>query len=540
MRYGRYRYRVAALATVLITAGIPGIYARAAVEDTKVAKAYDAVANLQDTTDSLDVTLKETTMIPGQVETVKTIKMKISGMQTETDMEVSVSVSTDEGETAQYYSDGYFYTDQSGEKIKYKMDKSEMLQLINNDVYLNFDSGKLSVLEASDKNGGTQYTFSATGETLGGYADQILEGAQEEHHVEIIAVQGTVNTNEENEVVRRRMQTVYTLQTEEGRQACIMDSDMVVNNPGQAVSVSLPDLSAYKEQGQKEAAVEITAKSQIVYAAEDVNIRAQNSITSAIIGGALRATALNQTGYTSDGWIQIDYNGAFGYVSADYVSEKKPVTVADMSGIMYATTTVNVREEAGVEGAILGTLQSQEAVTVTGYADNDWIRVKYKGYTAYVSGAYLSWDEPVTSGSLSGEITSITASAITVEDEQNRVYTITTAGAYMNAVDGLEVGDKVDVTYKYSDGKYTATQVNDYTYHEEPDDKDSGDLVYGVVMTYGKSTMTISLDDGASMSFYKDPDAYVKGQLYVGAYVSVGYYYNSSMGVYQMTYLSVI
>lgn len=541
MGYGKWKCRViAAFTTVLMAAGVPGSCVQAAVEDVKAAKAYDAAANLQDSLDCLDVTVKESTMIPGQTETVKTIRMKASGMQSDKDMEVSVSVTTDDGEKTQYYSKGYFYTDQSGEKIKYKMDKSEMLQLMNYDVYLNFDSGRLSSLQSSAKEEGVLYTFSATQETLGDYADKILEGAQEEHKIEIIMVQGTMNTNAENEVTKRQMQTVYTLQTDAGKQACIMDANMTFNNPGQDVKVTLPDLSSYKEQARKEASVEITVKNQTVYATDDVNIRAQNSITSAVLGGAGRGTALMQTGFTSDGWIQITYNGAVGYVSADYISEKKPVTVADMSGVMYATTTVNIRDEAGVEGTILGSLSEGESITVTGYADNDWIRVRYKGHTAYISAGYLSWDEPATSGYLSGEITGITASTITITDSQNNVYVVTTTGAYMNVVDGMVIGDRVDIAYKYAGGKYTATQVNDYTYHDEEEDEDSGDLVYGVVMTYGKSTMTISLDNGTSMSFYKDPNVYVKGQVYVGAYVSIGYYYNTSMGVYQMTYLSVV
>lgn len=541
MRDGKWKCHAAAAFTVFLTmTGMSGIYAQAAVEDTNAAKAYDRAANLQDTMDSLDVVLKETTMIPGQTETVKTIKMKVSGMQSEKDMEVSISVATDDGEKTQYYSKGYFYTDQSGEKIKYKMDKSEMLQLMNYDVYLNFDSGRLSSLDTSDKNGGTVYTFSATPETIGDYADKFLEGVQEEHKVDIIAVQGTMNTDAENHVTKRQMQTVYTLQSDEGKQACIMDADMVFNNPGEDVKVVLPDLSSYKVQGKKEAAVEITAKNQTVYAAEDVNIRAQNNITSAILGVAGRSTALAQTGYTSDGWIQISYNNAVGYVSADYISETKPVTVADMSGTMYATTTVNIRDAAGVEGAILGSLGSGESITVTGYADNDWIRVKYKGHTAYISAAYLSWEEPVRSGYLSGQITGITSSSITVTDPQNGVYTFTTVGAYMNVVDGMVIGDRVDVAYKYSGGEYTATQVNDYTYHDEEEDGEASDLVYGVVMTYGMNALTISLDNGSSMSFIKDDNLYTRGQIYVGAYVSVGYYYNSSIGAYQMTYLSAV
>lgn len=531
----------AAIITALATVGIMGTGIQAASIDGATAASYDKAVNISGNLDSIDVTVKETTTIPGQTAAAeKTVYLKANGLQSQNNLKVSMKVVTDDGEKNQYYSNGYFYTDQSGEKIKYRMDPSEIMELMNYDVYLNFDSGRLDTLSLSEKKDKKVYTLSATQETLGDYTDRILEGALEEHQVEIITVQGTVEVTTDNKMQERSLQTVYTIQNEGRKQACIMSSEAVFKNPGEKVTVTLPDLTAYKEQGKKEATVEITQKNQTVYATDDVNVRAQNSITAAIIGGAAAGTALQELGYTSDGWIQISYNGSIGYVSGEYISTEKPIIVADMSGTMYATTSVYIRSLAGTGGTILGSYNEGDSVTVTGYTDNNWIRVRYKGATAYVFADYLTWKEPekVVSGYLSGTISGLTWSTITVKTSQG-TYSLDTSKAYLNVVDGLVIGDRVDIAYDQKGDKMTATQINDYTYHTKEEEPQINDMVFGVVMAQGMNTITISCDDGTSMTFFK-ANAEVRGQVYVGAYVSAAYYYDASVGGYHLTYMSVI
>lgn len=543
MRKKQIISKITALGTMTVLAlGCPGMEASAAIDDAKVAAAYDEAANIQGNLDGIDVVVKETTMIPGQKDqSGKTVRMKVSGLQSEHDLKAAITVTTEEGDRTQYYTDGYYYTDQSGEKVKYKMDQAQMLELLNYEVYLNFDSGRLDTLTMSKKGDNAVYSFSATQETVGSYADQILEGVLEEHQMEIVTIQGSMETTKENEIANRQLQTVYMVQAEGRKQACIIDSQAEFKNPGAKVTVEIPELKNYHEQGKKEAAVEIIPQQGTVYATDTVNIRALNNITAAIIGGAARATALSKTGYTTDGWIQINYNGAVGYVSADYVSDTRPVVIADMSGTMYATTGVYVRNAAGTDGSVLGSLADGDSVKVTGYTDNGWIRVQYKGNTAFVYADYLSWEEPVrvVNGYLSGIIKDVTWNTVTVKDTDGSAYTFKTSDAYMNVVDGLIVGDRVDIAFQNVNGTYVATQINDYTYHEEKKEEYAPDLVYGVVMAYGKNSVTISCNDGTSMTFLKE-DAVIRGQVYVGAYVSASYYYDSSIGGYHLTYLSAV
>ena len=51
---------------------------------------------------------------------------------------------------------------------------------------------------------------------------------------------------------------------------------------------------------------------------------AAGDLGAAILGGLSAGTSVMETGYTSDGWVQVQYNGAAGYVWGDYVTTTRP------------------------------------------------------------------------------------------------------------------------------------------------------------------------------------------------------------------------
>lgn len=60
---------------------------------------------------------------------------------------------------------------------------------------------------------------------------------------------------------------------------------------------------------------------------------------------------------------------------------------ASSSGV--ATTTVNIRGGASTSAALLGRLVRGQKITVTGRAAGDWVKVRFRGTTAYMDGEYL-------------------------------------------------------------------------------------------------------------------------------------------------------
>ena len=125
----------------LLVSVVLGSTAAAAVPDSEVTRSYDSAVDLQDNQDSLDVTVNETTIVPDIKENAgKTIHLQVSGLQDLKNLKAAISIETDDGTKEQYYTDGYFYDNDSGKNIKYAMKPEEMLQVMNQYVYLNLKS----------------------------------------------------------------------------------------------------------------------------------------------------------------------------------------------------------------------------------------------------------------------------------------------------------------------------------------------------------------------------------------------------------------
>lgn len=65
-------------------------------------------------------------------------------------------------------------------------------------------------------------------------------------------------------------------------------------------------------------------------------------------------------------------------------------TYTDLSAIMYAQQTVNVRNQPSTDGEKVGSLSTNQEVSVSGQCnETSWYRIEYNGTTAYVSNNYL-------------------------------------------------------------------------------------------------------------------------------------------------------
>ena len=77
----------------------------------------------------------------------------------------------------------------------------------------------------------------------------------------------------------------------------------------------------------------------------------------------------------------------------DGVSEPTPDTdfaITPISGVMYAESSVNVREKPDADSKRVGHLDKNEAVNVTGLVSNGWVRIEFNDGEYYVNGNYLS------------------------------------------------------------------------------------------------------------------------------------------------------
>lgn len=518
-----------------------GFSVQAAVPENAVSQAYNEAVKIEENLDGFDATVKSIVSIAGQPASAeKTIKIQTSGMQSDGKLKAAIDIQTSEGSKQQYFKKGHFYSNQSGKNRKYAMKQKTMLELLNYYVYLDFDSQYLSVLDEEKHDDGTvTYSFAASQDTVGKYADKLLEGAQEEHKIEIISLQGSVEADASGAIKERKIEMVYSVKSGDQPQMCILNSDAVFNRTGE-ISVKFPDLSSYGKKKQHEPALKITKVNQTLYATADVNVRAQNNVSSAVLGGISAGGTMQETGYTDDGWIQISYNGSSAYVCGDYVSTTKPVIVKAMSGTMYAANPVNVRDTYSTNGKVLGVLSAGEAVSVSGYTDNNWIQIKYDGKTAYAYADYLSWNAPVKvntfDGYLEGTVMDASTNGLTLETSNGSEYYFYTGDAYKNTVDGILIGDWIGVSYHFDGSNYRASEIDDYNDHNYRYDYDSGNVMNdnnydngyqdmqscGTVIAYGMSAVTVALDNGITLSADKE-NVMIDGSLYEGAYVLADY-----------------
>lgn len=519
-----------ALAAFLCAAMLAGSISATgqAAFEVNLEAAYNTAVQGQDALDGLDVTVKERTISAStNLSAYKEVSLKVSGIKGSV-LSADIQVTTDEGSTESYFRNNSYYTETSEGKIRREMDRADIWKMINSHIYLDMTSNYLKMLYSeTDEAGDVNYIFVATEDSLGDYAKKLLEGSGEDQGLVIDSLQGTMKTDSQGHVKSRTIQMVYTMTKDTVSETFMMTSEAAFNQNGEAVTVSLPDLTEYKKLETEKPVETITPLTQTIYTTEDVNVRAAGSLSAVILGGLYAGIGVTETGYTSDGWIQIQYNGVTGYIWGEYTSTEKPVLTTKGSGTMYATAGVNIRQSYSSDSVVIGVLLKGEGIEITGTTSNGWVRVKYNGQTGYVYSDYLSWSEPVAdtyvqNGYTSGTVTDASFGVLVIErDGGQGTATFNTTYAQMNLRDTIATGDWVEIFYYGAGAPYTASQVNNYTRHSKLDEERSV-TVEGVITELSPDEMELTGSDGICRIFdISNCDFEMAEDLYEGKYVMV-------------------
>ncbi len=158
--------------------------------------------------------------------------------------------------------------------------------------------------------------------------------------------------------------------------------------------------------------------------AEDVNIRTSPSTTSSILGKAEKGQVFVTSGKSGD-WYSIQYNNTTGYIYKDFMqgtllqylptvnapaasttTTAKAVDIKDTTDV-YAVVTassLNLRQEPGMDGEPLKALPEGYNLTVNGYEDG-WIKVTDDTNTVgYVSADFVSLKNGTKPANVEGNI----------------------------------------------------------------------------------------------------------------------------------------
>jgi LysM repeat protein len=131
-------------------------------------------------------------------------------------------------------------------------------------------------------------------------------------------------------------------------------------------------------------------------AAAVLNIRSQPNTDSSIIGKYKKGDVVKVV-FIENGWAGVLIKGRVCFVSADYLTTKQavePTITGTQAKTMYVTaSSLRVREACSTSSAVIGSLKLNDRVVVIS-TSNGWAKIHFNGRTAFVSGSYLTDNEP--------------------------------------------------------------------------------------------------------------------------------------------------
>lgn len=142
-------------------------------------------------------------------------------------------------------------------------------------------------------------------------------------------------------------------------------------------------------QGESEEPLENKVVNQIVRATETVNVRSSDSEEADKIGKAQKGTELTRTEERINGWSRVIFEGQEAFIKSDYL--EVVTTAADgaeASGMVMATTNVNVRSQASQESERLGSAQAGSSYKLL-EDQGDWYKIDYDGKTGFVKAEFF-------------------------------------------------------------------------------------------------------------------------------------------------------
>ena len=169
-------------------------------------------------------------------------------------------------------------------------------------------------------------------------------------------------------------------------------------------------------------------------------------------------------------------------------------TVKDVSKTMYASSSVRVRSGYSTSTDVLGALSAGEKVTVTGEVENGWVRVTYKGHTAYVAKNYLTETAPATTNTSSSATSGTSGTGSSSAGNKNQ----TTTSPTTTINNGTTPGGSTSGHTTAPDGSQVPGNT---TAPGGTTNSSSGKTVTGNVTALDPSGLTIQTSDGQSYQF---------------------------------------
>ena len=153
-----------------------------------------------------------------------------------------------------YYEGGYYYMETMGQKIKYAMDLNQLMEQVKQSTEgANMESSYMKEIKAKKDGDNQVLTFTADAEKMDSYVQDIMgsmsgaiAGAEDiAYKIKSASGEAVVNKDGYFSSMNIKMSMDMTVQGE--TVGVEMNTNAVYHNPGQAVTLTAPDLEGYQE-----------------------------------------------------------------------------------------------------------------------------------------------------------------------------------------------------------------------------------------------------------------------------------------------------
>lgn len=221
------------------------------VFDAAVKKNSELTSLDMDTTMKMTMTQGEETMDITVDMNMKMSNMNEDSMQYLADTKTSLMGQSMDARI--FYKDGYYYMDGMGQKIKYPMDLTELMESVKQSTEsTNLQSEQMKEITMAKEGDSTILTFTADPEKMNAYLSEVMGsmsgmGTMDGMEMTFKEASGTYTVNKDGFYTDMTMKMSVDMAMEGESISMVLDLTGKVNNPGQDVTVEFPDTEGYTE-----------------------------------------------------------------------------------------------------------------------------------------------------------------------------------------------------------------------------------------------------------------------------------------------------
>lgn len=245
-------------AVIMSTIMVFSMTACAKKEDPKAV--FDAAVkkNSELTSVDMDTTMKMTMAQSEESMDISVdMNMKMSNLNDESMQYLAETKTSTMGQSMDatiFYTDGYYYMDGMGQKIKYPMDLTEIMESVKQSTdSTNLTSDQMKEITIQKEGDNTILSFTGDPEKMNSYVDEIMSSmsgvasGMEDVEMTFKEASGTYTVNKDGYYTDMTMNMTVDMTMQGETISMVLEMNGKVNNPGQEVTVELPDTADFIE-----------------------------------------------------------------------------------------------------------------------------------------------------------------------------------------------------------------------------------------------------------------------------------------------------